>query len=110
VPVDAVVAVAADHQGFAAAFSHELRPEGLWLAGPVEIGKGADVVNLNVVRPLTELAASRLEPSDQLFVGMQRPGRDTVGEHRRLVSLEWNTAEPGDQWVLARGAGFEARS
>jgi hypothetical protein len=72
--VDEVVAAAADHEGLAAASVHGLRPVGLRLSGPVEIGERADVVDLNAVRSLAELASALLESFDQLLVRVDGSG------------------------------------
>src|SRR5215471_5735744 len=111
-PVDQVVAVAADHEGLAADLSHELGPFGLRLAGPVEDGQRADVVNRDVVRSLAELASSPEQPGDQLPVGVDGPGVLAVGEDRVLLPLERNAAEPGDQRLLAPAldAGLKSRA
>ena len=78
-PVDQVVAVAADHEGLAADLGHELGPFGLRRAGPVEVGQRADVVDSDVARPLAELASSVEQPGDQLPGGVDRPGVLAVG-------------------------------
>jgi hypothetical protein len=57
--------VAADHQGFAALGSHDLRPRGRRFSGPIEVGQLADMVDLHIVRLLAELASARPEPFDQ---------------------------------------------
>ena len=111
-PVDGIVAVAADHQGFAAPLSHDLRPFGLSSTGFGECGQRSNVVHRDAVGSLAELAPARLEPTDQFLVRVDRPGRDAVGENRAFVPLERYAAESGDQWVPARAlhAGFEAGS
>src|ERR1700741_2366793 len=101
VPVDQVVAVAADHEGLAADLGHGPGPFGLRLAGLVEVGELADVMHLDAVRSPAELASSLGEPSDQLLVRVEGPGAQAVGEDRRLLPFERDAAEPCDQWFPA---------
>ena len=105
--MDQVVAVAADHEGLAADLSHELGPFGLRLAGPVEDGQRADVVNRDVVRSLAELASSIEQPGDQPPVGVDRPGVGAVGEHRVLLPLESLARRIRRQWQPAAKGGPE---
>src|SRR5712691_8793034 len=96
-PVDQVMAAAADHEGLAADRGHDLGPSGLRLAGLAEVGQRPDVVNLDTVRSPAELASAFQQPGDQLPVRVDGPGVLAVGEDRSLLPLERDTAEPCDQ-------------
>jgi hypothetical protein len=99
--VDPLEAVTADHQGLAAACAHELFPVRLWPTGDGQVRQAADVVHGDAVRGPAELASARLEPTDQLLVRVDGPGRDGVGQDRRLLPLQGDGAEPCEQWLPA---------
>jgi hypothetical protein len=108
--MDEVVAIAANHEGFAAEPGHGLCPSGLRLAGLAEVSKRPDVVDLDVIRSLAELASAPEQPGDQLPAGVDGPGVLAVGEDRVLQPLERNAAGPCGQWcaALAPGAGLKS--
>jgi hypothetical protein len=64
------------------------------------VGELADVVNVHLAGQRAHLAPSRQEPGDQLFAGGGDRGWLAVGEDRRLLPFERNSAEPGGQWLL----------
>jgi len=67
--MDVVVAALADHKGFAAPFRHDRCPRRLFrLAELIEVRELSDVMNLNVLRSLADLAPAREESGDQ-FLG-----------------------------------------
>jgi hypothetical protein len=84
------------------AFRHDLHPVRLRVCEPVEVGERADVVNLNVVRSLAELASALERSGDQLLVRIDGSGVLAVGEDHAFLPFEWNAAEPCDQWCPAR--------
>jgi hypothetical protein len=65
--MDALVAGTADYEGLAASLGHEMHPCGSFTsAGAVEIGELADVVNLEALLGVADLAALGKQPVDQL--------------------------------------------
>jgi len=60
------VAGAADHEGLAPPFRHDLSPRWLWSSPLGEVGKSADVVHLHLGLLLAELTAARPDPGDEL--------------------------------------------
>ena len=53
------MAGAADHEGLAPPFRHDLSPRWLWSSPLGEVGKSADVVHLHLGLLLAELTAAR---------------------------------------------------
>jgi hypothetical protein len=98
--MDAVVAGMADHEGLAVPLCHELRPCGLRLSRPREIGESADLVHLHVGSVLAEFTSARSQATDQFGALAAGRGRDglAVVEYRRLVPVQRYATEPGEQW------------
>jgi hypothetical protein len=87
--VDVVVAVLADHKGFAVPLRHDRCPPRLFrLAELVEVRELSDVMDLDVFRSLAELASSREEPGDQ-FLGADCSTWLAVFEHCLFLPPEW---------------------
>ena len=57
--VDGLVAGGADHEGLPAHLGHELRPRGLWLSRPGEVGEFADLVDFHPGTLVAPLAPAR---------------------------------------------------
>lgn len=57
----------------------DVRPIGLGMSGPGEVGKLADVVDVDIARSPADLASPRLEPTDQLLFGQIRSAGLTIG-------------------------------
>ncbi|MCA1709865.1 MAG: hypothetical protein LC808_43925 [Actinobacteria bacterium] len=73
----------ADHQGFPALAAHEVHPCGsVGLPVPVEVGKFSNLMDLNVIGLLADLAHVPEESLDDLAVAVWGGIRDTVREHR----------------------------
>ncbi|GAA2957110.1 hypothetical protein GCM10020227_25320 [Streptomyces flavovirens] len=77
-----------------------------------EVGESADVVHLHVALASADLAGIRQEPRDEFLLRIVHPDRLTIGEFRRSLPLEGNSAEPCHQWlpVLPLDSGLEADS
>ena len=71
--MDVLVAFVRDYEGLAAPFHHLLDPYGLVHTGLGEVGELADVMHFDAIRSPAQLASSRQQPLDQLFVGVERP-------------------------------------
>jgi hypothetical protein len=69
-----------------------------------------DLMDVNVIGLLADLAHAPEESLDDLAVAVWGGIRSTVEEHRVLVPFEGDPAEPCDQWfsALPLGGGFKA--
>jgi hypothetical protein len=101
--VDVVVAVLADHKGFAAPLCHDRCPPRLFrLAELVEVRELSDVMDLDILRSLAELASAREESGDQ-FLGADCSGWVTVVKDRFLLPPEGYATVLCDQWSAGSG-------
>jgi hypothetical protein len=92
------VTLAADHQGLAPSFCHQLHLRRLVpAAGPIEVSELADMVHFKVRPGFADLATLGEEPMDQLILLRAGHDRPLVGEDCRALSREWYAAEAGDQ-------------
>jgi hypothetical protein len=100
-PVDGVVAGAADREGLTPHLGHFRRPGRLSRAGFPEAGELADLVHQHLARLPAQFASPFQEPVDQFLLRVEdRPG-DVAVQYRVFLPHQWNPAEPGYQVRLA---------
>jgi hypothetical protein len=98
--VDVLVALFADHEGLAFAFSHQMHPRWpFWPTWLVEIGEFADVVDLQPCPSLAQFTPSGYEPTDQLVAFNGGHDRFQIGQDGGALAGEWYPTEAGDQWL-----------
>jgi hypothetical protein len=95
------VALFADHEGLAFAFSHQMYPRWpFWSTWLVEIGEFADVVDLQSYPCLAQFTPSGDEPTDQLVAFDGGHNRFQIGQDGGALAGEWYPTEAGDQRFL----------
>lgn len=99
--VNVLVAAFADHKGLSFTHGHQVHPRRpfrpSWL---VEIGKLADVVDLQSFTSLAHLALPGEQPVDQLISPGRGHDRIAVRNDGGALALERDSAEAGNQRLL----------